>query len=656
MTTQPEVRPTDSGWRVQLAGVVTALVIAMIALALYQGLSMERELCDNARLQAAIVAQNAAAPMMFNDRQAAQETLSALRILPYIRSVAILDKDAHVFALYGPEVRVPRTLQPFIAAERDGSAFGLRSVTVSAPITYNSAHFGDVVLVASTGQILSRFASYVTLLVLVCLASVAASGIVMRRLKERMSSAESQLAWLANTDPLTHLPNRRAFYDELGTRLGVPVRQRTPLTLMLVDLDNFKIVNDTLGHGAGDELLGAVARELKAAVGRHDLVSRIGGDEFAILAVDRGSAQRSAALAARVVEHTRRAFRVADVELHVSASVGYSRYPDDAQRLADLVSSADTALYVAKSQGKGQAVAFRPEMTEAAKRRARLERELREALNTDAFYVVYQPKFSCGAGATAGVEALARWHHPLEGEISPAEFIAVAEMSDLIATLGLRVLETACNDIARLNRDTGVALEVSVNVSARQFRHPQFAEHVFSALRASGLDSSLLELELTESMLMTDVDDSVRLLREFQSHGVSVSIDDFGTGYSSLSYLRTLPIDLLKIDRSFVKSLPREGKEIVKAIISMAHSFGLEVVAEGVETWEQFALLRDIGCDLVQGYLTGRPVRLEVLTADIVREKANLPHRAGREFRAVQRGAAKVADGMPPLPEQQSEI
>jgi diguanylate cyclase (GGDEF)-like protein len=639
---------------VQLAGVVTALVIAMIALALYQGLSMGRELRDNARLQAAIVAQNAAAPMMFNDRQAAQETLSALRILPYIRSVAILDKDARVFASYGPEVTVPRTLQPFIAAERDGSAFGLRAITVSAPITYNSGHFGDVLLVASTGQILSRFASYVTLLVLVCLASVVASGIVMRRLKERMSSAESQLAWLANTDPLTHLPNRRAFYDELGARLGVPVRQRTPLTLMLVDLDNFKIVNDTLGHGAGDELLAAVARELKAAVGRHDLVSRIGGDEFAILAVDRGSAQRSASLAARVVEHTRRAFRVADVELHVSASVGYSRYPDDAQRLADLVSSADTALYVAKSQGKGQAVAFRPEMTEAAKRRARLERELRDALNTDAFYVVYQPKFSCDAGGMAGVEALARWHHPEEGEISPAEFIAVAEMSDLIATLGLRVLETACNDIARLNRDTGVALEVSVNVSARQFRHPQFAEHVFSALQASGLDSSLLELELTESMLMTDVDESVRLLREFQSHGVSVSIDDFGTGYSSLSYLRTLPIDLLKIDRSFVKGLPREGKEIVKAIISMAHSFGLEVVAEGVETWEQFALLRDIGCDLVQGYLTGRPVRLEVLTADIAREKANSPHRANRDLRAVPQDATKTVGRTPPLPEQQS--
>ncbi|CAM2196206.1 diguanylate cyclase [Paraburkholderia kururiensis] len=654
MTTQPEVRPTDSSWRVQLAGVVTALVIAMIALALYQGLSMEHELRDNARLQAAIVAQNAAAPMMFNDRQAAQETLSALRILPYIRSVAILDKDAHVFASYGPEVTVPRTLQPFIAAERDGSTFGLRSVTVSAPITYNSGHFGDVVLVASTGQILSRFASYVTLLVLVCLASVAASGIVMRRLKERMSSAESQLAWLANTDPLTHLPNRRAFYDELGTRLGVPVRQRTPLTLMLVDLDNFKIVNDTLGHGAGDELLAAVARELKAAVGRHDLVSRIGGDEFAILAVDRGSPQRSASLAVRVVEHTRRAFRVADVELHVSASVGYSRYPDDAQRLADLVSSADTALYVAKSQGKGQAVAFRPEMTEAAKRRARLERELRDALNTDAFYVVYQPKFSCGAGAMTGVEALARWHHPQEGEISPAEFIAVAEMSDLIATLGLHVLETACNDIARLNRDTGVALEVSVNVSARQFRHPQFAEHVFSALQASGLDSSLLELELTESMLMTDVDDSVRLLREFQSNGVRVSIDDFGTGYSSLSYLRTLPIDQLKVDRSFVKGLPREGREIVEAIISMAHSFGLEVVAEGVETWEQFALLRDIGCDLVQGYLTGRPVRLDVLTADIVRERANPPHRASRDLRVGAQAAAKAADRTPPLPEQQN--
>jgi diguanylate cyclase (GGDEF)-like protein len=433
----------------------------------------------------------------------------------------------------------------------------------------------------------------------------------MSRTKARVIKAEQQLEYLALTDPLTDLPNRRAFYDELARCLRPTAGMLPRITLHLLDLDDFKTVNDTLGHSAGDKLLRAIAETLRDAIRAPDVVSRIGGDEFAIVSVGALDAAQSQEVAEEVIRRLARTFNLEGRVVSATVSIGFSRFPDDARDIASLVSSADIALYAAKSGGKNLAIQFRPEMTAEAQRRATLERDLREALDNHGLDIAYQPQFECRTGRLVGVEALARWKHPVQGEISPGEFVPVAENSELIVSLGRWVLSRACLDAARWNADAATPISVAVNVSARQLRHQNFRAHVLDALQSSGLRPALLELELTESLLMENVDVAVDAMKMLRAHGVRLSIDDFGTGYSSLSYLQSFPLNQLKIDRSFVKPLPHSGQPIVTAIISMAHSFGLTVVAEGVEYPAQLAWLCEGGCDFVQGYLTGRPMNFQ---------------------------------------------
>jgi diguanylate cyclase (GGDEF)-like protein len=384
--------------------------------------------------------------------------------------------------------------------------------------------------------------------------------------------------------------------------------------LILIDLDDFKTVNDTLGHGAGDELLKHVAVALRQSVRMADLVSRIGGDEFAVLVAIAKEKAEGIRTAERIARALARPFDLPRASIVASASVGVSVYPDDAVDVASLVSSADIALYAAKSVGKNAAVEFHPSMTVEARRRARLETELRKAIETDALHLVYQPQFECRSLRLVGVEALVRWVHPVDGEITPGEFVPVAEDSDLIVALGQWVLRRACRDAARWNANQAHGIQVAVNVSARQLRQTQFAEDVKAVLAESGLSPHLLELELTESQLMANMTAGVEAMRQLRAAGIRLSLDDFGTGYSSLSYLQSFPVNNLKIDRAFVKPLPQDGQPIVTAIISMAHSFGIGVVAEGVEEPAQLAWLDHAGCDIVQGFLTGKPMSLEAIT------------------------------------------
>jgi len=289
--------------------------------------------------------------------------------------------------------------------------------------------------------------------------------------------------------------------------------------------------------------------------------------------------------------------------------------------MAELVSNADIALYSAKSRGKSIAVEFQSEMTAEAQRRARIEAELRKALEQDGLDIVYQPQFDCLSGRLLGAEALVRWTHPTEGPILPAEFVPIAENSDLIVALGRWVLWRACRDAANWNAGTNAGVHVAVNISARQLRTEGFTDEVCTALKKSGLPASLLELELTESQLMSNMSVGIQAMQELRAAGVRLSLDDFGTGYSSLSYLQSFPVHSIKIDRSFICPLPNGGQPIVTAIISMAHSFGLLVVAEGVEYPAQLEWLCDARCDVVQGFLTGRPMRLEQLLAIIRAEE-----------------------------------
>ena len=584
----------------QRLAAIAAFVIVAGILSAHQFVSLRQTLQDDVQVQGAIVADNVAASLMFEDDAAAHEILRSFSHAPYLTSVVVYDGQGAVFAVY----RAARAGQ----AGQTPGGFAASDVSVVQPIHYRGVALGRVVLVASTLGIRNGLVRYVALVGLASLAAVLVAWLVLRETRSRMSRAERELDYLAYTDPVTTLPNRRASYEALERELRSHARAGWRLALLIVDLDNFKSVNDTAGHGAGDQLLRKVASALSAAVRSTDLVGRIGGDEFTIIAPNIRDRAEAFAIATAVIDAFREPFEVGGVEMFATVSVGVSIFSDDAEAMSELVSSADIALYHAKLAGKNRFSGFEAEMTRAAQRRVQIERELRKAMELNQLTVYYQPQFDCLSSQIVGFEALVRWPHAAQGFIPPSEFIPVAEDSGLIGALGLWVLRRACEDTVRWSETSGVAMGLAVNVSIRQLREHEFVEQVRRVLAETGLPPEQLELELTESFLMGDVDAALSFMQELRDMGVKLSIDDFGTGYSSLSYLHSFPLNRLKIDRSFIQRLPDAGRTMTSAIISLAHSFDLTVVAEGVETPAQLAWLRQAGCDYVQGYLLGRPM------------------------------------------------
>jgi diguanylate cyclase len=435
-------------------------------------------------------------------------------------------------------------------------------------------------------------------------------------MRRAVRQAESHLHFLAHVDPVTELPNRHEFNERLAFALAKADRFETSVGLLLLDLDNFKVVNDTLGHDCGDVLLKLVAERLVATLRSNDVICRIGGDEFVIIVEPSDDASEVDGVARKILGALAAPFAVGGHQLHVSTSIGVSVYPRDAADARTLTRSADTAMYHAKNRGKNAFEVFQPAMEERAQKRLKLEANLRRALGEGELELYYQPQIDLRSGRVVGVEALSRWHCSELGAVSPAEFIPVAEESGIIVALGHWVLETACRQAARW-RDAGLldTIEhVAVNLSARQTRETGLLDEIAGILRATGLPASLLELEITEGVLMENIHANIDLLHRFQAAGIHLSIDDFGTGYSSMSYLKRFPIDQLKIDRSFIHDVPGDGEAIATAIIAMAHSLDLTVVAEGVETADQLEFLRRAGCDIMQGFYFARPMPAAELT------------------------------------------
>src|SRR4051794_29857443 len=414
---------------------------------------------------------------------------------------------------------------------------------------------------------------------------------------------------LAHHDTLTGLPNRVLLQDRLGQALARVRREGDGVAVMLVDLDDFKGVNDTLGHVAGDRLLRLVAGRLGGAVRASDTLARLGGDEFAIAQPGLRAPESAAVLARKLLAALAAPFVLGGHELHVAASIGVALFPGDGRDADGLLKAADLALYRAKQEGRGRFRFFEAAMDAEARRRRRVERELRQALGRGELTLVYQPQLDLATGRIEGVEALARWDHPERGPVPPGEFVPVAEASGLIMPLGAWVLREACRQAAAWRRE-GLALTMAVNVSPAQLRHPDGLEAVGEALRASGLEPGVLGLEITEGVLMETFGRAAdEVLRGLAARGVGLAIDDFGTGYSSLAYLRRLPARRIKVDRSFVRGIGAdpEDEAVVRAIVTLGHALGKAVVAEGVETEVQLAFLRELGCDAAQGFLLARP-------------------------------------------------
>ena len=435
-------------------------------------------------------------------------------------------------------------------------------------------------------------------------------------ISERKAS-ERRIHRLAYYDALTHLPNRTLFQDRLHTALQQAERNGQWVVLMFLDLDRFKPINDSLGHAAGDRMLQEVATRLSACVSQDDTVARMGGDEFTLLLPSQGDREialkRAIQVAELILGRLARPFTLEGREFFVTASIGVALSPQDGAELSLLMKNADTAMYHAKEMGKNNFQFYQAEMNARALERLELESDLRRALELGEFVLHYQPQFTGDGRRLTGAEALLRWQHPRRGLVPPSEFIPVLEEIGLVAQVGDWLLAEACKQLRSWHKAKVRVPKVSVNLSARQFADGQLGERIAAILYETGIPPACLELELTESILMSDVAEAMQILSGLKRLGLAIAVDDFGTGYSSLNYLKQFPIDVLKIDRSFVDGLPHgeQDAQIARAIIAMAHSLNLMVIAEGVESQAQLDFLREHGCDEVQGYLFGRPMPAE---------------------------------------------
>ncbi len=454
----------------------------------------------------------------------------------------------------------------------------------------------------------------------------------------RYQQAVEKIKYLAYYDTLTNLPNRYMFNDRLEQAIAHAERKKQLLAILFLDIDNFKHINDTIGHKAGDRLLQGVADRLTVCIRKTDTISRLstglsedsehvvarlGGDEFTILLADTKNIQDPARVAQRILGMLSEPFIIGDQEVFVAASMGIAVYPLDGKDLHTLLINADVAMYQAKKHGGNNFQYYSESMNKSAFERFTLENKLRKALDHNEFMMFYQPQIDISTGRMIGVEALIRWLQPDLVLVRPGDFIPLAEQTGLIIPMGEWVLHTVCSEHKVWQKSGLKPIRATVNVSSIQFRQNNFVERISQILSDTSFDPKYLQLELTESILMEDSQNAIEKLHSLQAMGIQIAIDDFGTGYSSMNYLKRLPLSTLKIDYSFIKDLATSSVDqtIVNAIVALAHNFNLEVIAEGVEKREQLAFLRDCGCGGVQGFLICPPVNSEILREFIKKEK-----------------------------------
>ncbi|MEM7083377.1 MAG: EAL domain-containing protein [Pseudomonadota bacterium] len=438
--------------------------------------------------------------------------------------------------------------------------------------------------------------------------------------------SELRLNYLAQYDTLTEIPNRQYFNDQLEKAIARAERTSSTFAVFYFDIDNFKTINDTMGHAAGDKLLRVVASRLRHAVRQGDTIARLGGDEFALVLEDVDSVLDVESFATHLLNKIKQPFKINTRAIDVTTSIGITLYPTDDMDRESLLRNADMAMYQAKDRGKNNFQFFTSKMHRDLIRFHSMETDIKQAISASQFHLVYQPQVSLTDHSVCGAEALIRWEHPERGAVSPVEFIPVAEEAGLAVSLGSWVLEAACQQLVQWRNSNEVLVPIAVNISPMQFQQPGFHHEVKAILENYQLPANLLELELTEYSLMQDTSAVQTCLHRLKDIGVRLAIDDFGTGHSCLSYLKTFPIDILKIDRSFVSDIGQEGHgtAVCSAIIAMAQGLNLQTVAEGIETQAQLEFMTRFGCDLGQGWVFGRAVSPQVLQSTIKKVRTGL--------------------------------
>ena len=602
--------------RATLMAAGVALLVAALALNAFAYFTLRAGLVDAMKVETRLAADRSAAALAAGDRPAAAHALAGLHASPMLLSAALIDASGQTFASYMTSQRAnadgagPVTTAPTGDVEFTGS-----QLRVAEPVLHEGKEIGRIVLVSSLNGLYRRMSAFVGISVVVGLAALGLAYLLVVRIRREMDASEEQLDELAYVDPVTRLPNRHAANAQIKRMIDRVGKGSEGFALLLLDLDNFKIVNDTLGHPIGDELLKALAVRLGEQLPRGDMAFRYGGDEFLILSEGYRAPEHLRLIGQFALLTLDMPLTVGPHELQVRGCVGVAQFPRDASDASSLVRAADTAMYRAKSLGKNTCAVFEADMDHTAKRRLRIDGELRRAVARDELHLQYQPIVDLISGRMVGVEALVRWLHPDLGMIAPAEFIPVAEDSGLIADIGQWVLHAACAQMHQWHSLGHVGLYVAVNVSDRQVKRG-LVRQVDEALSLSGLDPSCIELEITEQSLVDNIEASIAQLTLLKERGVKLAIDDFGTGFTSLSYVKRLPIDKLKIDMTFVKDLPNSADDaaIAMTIVSLAQGLNMRVVGEGVQTQAQHDFLRDLGCHFAQGYLYSRPVTADRMT------------------------------------------
>ena len=578
-----------------------ALVVAGLTINALVYLSSLANLQRSAGVQARMAADGSSAALLFGDARAATEMLAFLRGSPEVRAATIVDQRGAVFARYqaatpvadGPHTHQARELHESAPVLQDGRPIGRIDVTVSlAPLERQSALLAAITALSG-------------------LLGIAFAFLRVRSVRRAVGRAEAELDRLAFFDPVTGLYNRHAAMQFLAAA----VSDGEGFLVALLDLDDFKLVNDTLGHSAGDDLLRGLGERLKAEFASMGTIFRLGGDEFIV--VCRGSGHDAVRLGRHTVQCLLDPLAVGGESISVRGSVGVAAFPAHGDNGQQILRSADTAMYQAKAAGKNTHALYNEAMASAMAARLQLCNDLGQALKRDELILHYQPIVELASGTVIGVEALVRWQHPERGLLHPGEFIAAAEASGQIVELGGWVLRAAAKQQAAWAREGLGHLFIAVNASAQQFKRNVLPEQLQLALDESGAEARRLQIELTEHTLIEDVETNVQILASLRARGIQIAIDDFGTGLSSLAYLKRLPIDKLKIDRSFVNDLTTgdEDTAIVATILSLARALHLDVVAEGIENVQQQEILQRLGAQHGQGYLFSRPVPAERIRA-----------------------------------------
>lgn len=635
-----------------------ALGTLTAAFLVLDGISSRALLQNRLSTLADVVGQNSTAALNFDDPPAAVEVLEALRAEPPVVAACLYEASGNLFAQYQRQQgaqNCPAEYAQILPIDRQYSR-------VIRPVLRHGERVGTLLLSSDLQDLEERWRHLLLVagfLVLLALAVGGVSGLFLQRKISRpifdlaqamhevtvdqnftarvspsgtdeivhlgtgfntmlselerrdaaKRSAEGKLQVQALNDALTGLPNRRLLADRLSQVLAVARRESRIVALLYIDLDGFKLVNDSLGHSVGDALLVKVATRLQSRVRQSDVLARLGGDEFTVVLGSIHAQEEAALVAKALLEVLATPFLIGDHQLMIVASIGISIFPQNAKDAADLMQQADSAMYAAKREGKNRAMYFTPELGSLVRERMNLENQLRGAIARGEIHVHYQPEFDVLSNRLVRFEALARWFHPTLGTIPPGKFIPVAEESGLIVTLGAYIMERACTEAVKWQATAPYPIQVAVNVSSIQFKRDHFVEEVTSILTHTGLRPNLLQLELTESIMLSGVHRAADTMKRLRSLGISLAIDDFGTGYSCLSYLPVLPFDALKIDRSFVRELDRkpESAAMVHSLVALAHNIGMRVIVEGVEKAEQLELIRKFGGNEIQGYLVGHP-------------------------------------------------